>query len=182
MGFAAALIDELARRWPIDPARVYVTGFSNGASLAFRVAAELAERVAAAAPVAGHLWLDDPRPRRAVPLLLIAGAADPLNPLDGGTVETPWGRTEYHPPPEESARRWAAAIGCDPVADAVPERPGVRTTRWSGGPHGAEVRFTVVEGLGHVWRGGRRVWVGGPSSDLLDGTRAIWEFLSAFHL
>ncbi len=34
-----------------------MTGFSNGASMAFRVGIELSDRVAAIAPVAGALWI-----------------------------------------------------------------------------------------------------------------------------
>lgn len=184
VAFASALIDAAAERWPVDRSRVYATGFSNGAAFVFRLAAELADRLAAVAPVAGHLWADDPRPSRPVPLLLVSGTADPLNPLDGGLVETPWGRAEHHPPMIESARRWAAATGCDPRAQDLPDRPGVHTLRWSGA-NGAEVRFVTIDGLGHAWPGGRRMlpeWIGGPSSDLLDGTAAVWEFLSGHHL
>lgn len=184
VAFAEALIEEASRRWPIDSARVYATGFSNGASMVFRLASEAAGRVAAAAPVAGHLWVTDPRPARPVPLLLICGTADPLNPLEGGEVTTPWGRAEYHPPVADSAARWAVATGCAPDPRDVSDEPGVRTLRWSGAGGGA-VAFTTVDGLGHAWPGGRRLlpeWIGGPSSDLLDGTAAIWRFLSSHHL
>src|SRR5262245_50351458 len=44
VGFLSAVLDDLARHHPIDPARVYVTGFSNGAGMTFRLAAERAER------------------------------------------------------------------------------------------------------------------------------------------
>src|SRR5690606_3108353 len=84
VAFALALIDEISRRYEVDAARVYAAGFSNGGSMVFRLAAEAADRVAAAAPVAGHLWVAAPRPARPVPLMLICGSADPLNPLEGG--------------------------------------------------------------------------------------------------
>lgn len=185
VGFVAALMEEVAARWPVDPRRVYATGFSNGASLVFRLATELSGRLAAVAPVAGHLWLEDPRPTRAVSLLLITGAADPLNPLEGGTVTTPWGRPEYHPPVVESARRWAGTIGCSAQPSAVTERPGVETLRWEGCDGAAEVRYMVIDGLGHAWPGARRLlpeWIGGPSSDLVDGAAAVWRFLAGHHL
>ena len=184
VAFADKLIDEVSLRWPVDRARVYATGFSNGAALVFRLAAELSDRLAAAAPVAGHLWDPDPRPGRSIPLLLSCGTADPLNPLEGGTVKTPWGRSEYHPPVRESARRWALAIGCAPDGRTEEGPPGVRTIRWIG-PGSSEVRFMTIDGLGHAWPGGRRLlpeWIGGPSSDLVDGTAAIWCFLSGHHL
>src|SRR5262245_1071881 len=51
VGFLLEILDDLDG---IDTRRVYVAGFSNGAGIAFRLAAEHAGRVAALAPVAGH--------------------------------------------------------------------------------------------------------------------------------
>ena len=72
--------DDIAHRTPADPGRVYVTGFSNGASMTFRFAAERSTRLAAIAPVAGPCRLRAPRLERAVPTLFLVGAADPLVP------------------------------------------------------------------------------------------------------
>jgi polyhydroxybutyrate depolymerase len=84
-GFVRALLDDLAARFAVDTRRIFVTGFSNGASMSFRIGRELANRVAAIAPVAGADWADEPpKPVRPVPLLYITGTADPLNPIDGG--------------------------------------------------------------------------------------------------
>src|SRR5438094_329198 len=44
VGFLRTLLDELPRRWPIDPTRIYATGFSNGAGMTFRLGLELAGR------------------------------------------------------------------------------------------------------------------------------------------
>ena len=40
--FFALLFDDLAQRVPIDPQRIYVTGFSNGASMSFELRCILA--------------------------------------------------------------------------------------------------------------------------------------------
>ena len=53
VGFAIAVIDDLARRTSVDANRVYATGHSNGAMMVYRLAAERADRVAAIVPVAG---------------------------------------------------------------------------------------------------------------------------------
>src|SRR5262245_49254155 len=81
VGFLVAVLDNLAEF--IDRRRVYVTGFSNGAGMAFRLAAEWADRVAAVAPVAGHCWVTYPKPSRAVPSFFLVGDADPFIPLEG---------------------------------------------------------------------------------------------------
>ena len=65
VGFALAVIDDVARPRTADRRRVYATGHSNGAMLAYRLAAEAAERVAAIAPVAGAMSLEHVRSLRA---------------------------------------------------------------------------------------------------------------------
>src|SRR5262245_5854561 len=47
VAFLTQLLDEVQGRFAADPDRVYVAGFSNGASMAFRLAAERSERIAA---------------------------------------------------------------------------------------------------------------------------------------
>ena len=106
VAFLAAVLDDLARRFPADPRRVCVTGFSNGAGMTFRLAAERAERIAAIAPVSGYCWLDAPRPARPVPTLYLVGMQDPLVPLAGGTVSTLWGWSEERPPVRDTLERW----------------------------------------------------------------------------
>lgn len=180
VGFIAALIERLDRELRLDRSRIYVTGFSNGASLAFRLGAELGNLIAAIAPVAGHCWIDRPRPARPMPLLHIAGAADPLNPIDGGEVETPWGHSEYHPPVRRSIERWAAASGCAGCTDRTDDA-GVVWTECGGCDGGTEVRLAVVPELGHVWPGGPRLLperLVGHASRRLMGTDVIWTFFT----
>jgi polyhydroxybutyrate depolymerase len=181
VAFTAALLDEASRRWPVDERRVYLTGFSNGAAMAFRAAIELAGRVRAVAPVAGHLWSEPAALAHPVSLCHVFGGADPLNPIGGGDVATPWGHTEYHPPARRSTERWARALGC--TAPAVVERDGagegVRVEIAPDCAGGAEVRYVEVADLGHVWPGGARLLpekIGGRASSRLRGTAYIWEF------
>lgn len=46
-----ALLDDLGRADPVDTKRISVTGMSNGAMLAYQLAAELSDCIAAIAPV-----------------------------------------------------------------------------------------------------------------------------------
>ncbi len=45
VGFFIELLDDLARRTSVDRARVYATGLSNGAMMAYRLAAEASDRI-----------------------------------------------------------------------------------------------------------------------------------------
>ena len=62
--------------------------------MAFRLAAERPDLIAAIGPVAGHCWVSPAPAARAAPALMIFGARDLLNPVEGGEVTTPWGASE----------------------------------------------------------------------------------------
>jgi polyhydroxybutyrate depolymerase len=177
VGFLAAVIDDALARAGTDPRRVYLGGFSNGAGMAFRAAAELAERVAAVAPVAGYCRVSDPRPARPVPTLYVIGTADPLVPPRGGEVRSPWRhRLVRRPPVADPLSRWAAAIGCDPVPVTESDAGGVRVERY---PGPTEFRAVFVEGLGHHWPGGKGQLdhrIAGQPSDRFDATAEVWRF------
>ena len=184
VGFLAVVLDELSERFAADSQRVYVTGFSNGASMAFRIGAELSDRIAAIAPVAGSCWLDQIALRRPVPLCYLTGTADPLNPLDGGSTKIIFGGTETirskpKPPVRDALLRWAAANGCRDGATRIWEKDGVRTEVLGLGCNGTSVVYMTVDGLGHVWPGGQSPLpesVVGKASDKLQATDVIWEF------
>lgn len=183
VSFIRALIDRLIDEHGADRQRIYVTGFSNGASMAFRVGVELADKVAAIAPVAGAFWLDDMRPQRAVSLFYISGTADPLNPLDGGYPKMAWGGREQggrrKAPVMTAIEAWAAALGCSKPAASDEQIDGVRTRTFDSCRQDAEVKVVTVEGLGHIWAGGKNLlpeFMVGRPTDKLKATDAIWAF------
>ena len=185
VAFVDAVVNDIIARYNADPRRLYATGFSNGASMAFRVGVELSARIAAIAPVAGALWIRDPKPDRPVPLYYITGDADPLNPIDGGVPRFATGRasadmaSQAKPPVRDRVAAWARMLGCREEPAPLPASPGVTTRVYGGGRDGTEVRWTVVADHGHIWPGGRNLlpeaMVGKPS-DRFNATDAIWEF------
>lgn len=177
VGFIDALLDHLSARLSIDERRVFATGFSNGGSMAMRLAVELSGRIAAIAPVASNLWLRERGPARPMSMIYVTGDSDPLNPLEGGEYRTPWGEIESKPPVRETLDLWARWIGCAPGVEVQPEREGVRRERRGPGAGGAEVLSFVLAGVGHVWPGGRSVLTGhAPPPHDFRATDAIWEF------
>ena len=79
--------------------------------MSFRVGVEMADRVAAIAPVAGHLCIQDPKPARPLSMLYIIGLEDPLNPFDGGPTRSPWGALRQRPPVMDSILTWVRLAG-----------------------------------------------------------------------
>jgi polyhydroxybutyrate depolymerase len=177
VAFLTAVLDDAVARFGVDARRVYMSGFSNGAGMAFRFAAERADRVAAVAPVAGHCWLADPRPARPVPTFYMAGTHDLLLPLRGGEVRSPWSnRLVRRPPVAETLERWARAIGCEAVPVLQSDDGTVRRDRYPG-PVAFEA--LTITGLGHHWPGGGAQLnprLAGPPSDAVNATETIWAF------
>ncbi len=90
VGFLSALVARLVADRRVDPARVYVTGISNGGSMVLRLALQAPDLARAYAVVSASL----PTPEnliitpseRPVSILFMNGTADPINPWTGGDV------------------------------------------------------------------------------------------------
>lgn len=187
VGFTRALLDDLERVVRVDPDRVFATGMSNGAMMAYRVACELSDRIAAIAPVGGPMGTDDCRPLRRVPVMHFHGTADELAPFAGGFGRLPTGGkgvTDF-PSVAESIRWWTKANGCapEPVVEHLPDTAsdGTRVIKrtWRGDEKGAEVVLVEIEGGGHTWPGmPPLVDFLGPSTRDVSANDLMWEFFS----
>lgn len=161
VGFVRALLDRLGEITKVDPLRVYATGMSNGAMMAYRVASELADRFAAIAPVGGPMGLERCEPSRPVAVMHIHGTEDRQAPFDGGQgVGNPLtpARPNFQSV-DHSLQQWIRANGCDsePKVTEMPDvaDDGMTVTKktWGGGRVGAEVVLIRVNGGGHTWPG-----------------------------
>ena len=178
--FTKALLDDLSARFHVDRRRIYVTGFSNGSSLTYRLGVELADRIAAIAPVASSgLRLKEPLElKRPVPMITIQGTADPRNPLEGGDVKN-FDFVDRRPPIKVSVERWAKMLGCPPEPQVLRDQDGVKAVRYGPGRDNAEVIFYIIEGMGHTWPGGESLLpesLVGKTTDKLKANDVIWEF------
>ena len=161
LGFLNALIDRLSADYPVDRHRVYVTGLSNGAMLAYRFAAQYPDRVAAIAPVAGTIGgtagagqppIAIDRPRRPVPVLIIHGMLDGYVLYRGGVspnISTP-GR--FNVSVDDAVRFWTAADGCaERPMQAPAARGGVIVEEFAHCRERTEVRLVALTQGPHEW-------------------------------
>ncbi len=184
IGYLAAVLDEVQATFAVDSDRIFVTGFSNGASMSFRVGIELADRVAAIAPVSGHLCLENPRPARPLSMLYMIGLADPINPFAGGATISPWGSRRVKPPVMDSIGTWVRLIQASDEPELLRDSDGVRQVRFGPGETGCEVQLHTIEGQGHEWAGAQRTLprvISGPQTDKLDVTEVVWDFFASIH-
>ena len=149
--------------------------------MTFRVGVELADRVAAIAPVSGHLCLRDPQPTRALSMLYIIGMEDPLNPVAGGATISPWGKLRQRPPVLDSILTWVRLIEAPEHPEVVRDSDDVKVLHYGPGKGGQEVQFCTIAGQGHEWPGARRTLprsISGPQTDKLNTTQAVWDFFA----
>ncbi len=192
VGFLRALVARLEAELDVDPARVYATGMSNGGQMAYRLALEAPDLVAAVAPVAAGLpdaaSLDCSARGQPIAVLILNGTMDPMNPFGGGRVALYgiWGDRGTVVSSDASAAYWAALAGhrAPPQRHRYPDAsPGdgswAELLTFGDGP-GPEVAHLVVHGGGHTfphprWRYPRCI---GPTNHDLDAASEIWAFFA----
>ena len=76
VAFTRAVLDDLARVVNVDADRVFATGMSNGGIMAYRVASELSDRIAAIAPVGRPMGTETCSPNRPVSVMHFHGTDD----------------------------------------------------------------------------------------------------------
>ena len=181
VGFIDALIAEIERGTDIDGDRVYATGISNGAMMAYRLACELPGRFAAIGPVAGTMTVAC---THATPTSVchIHGLADQNVPFGGGIAARGFAK-DARPPVASVIANWRTIDRCGPVAA---RDDGPIHTETAQSARGESVTLITVAGAGHQWPGSRppapravRALGLDPPSTALDATATLWQFFSA---
>jgi len=193
VAFVLALLRHLAADLALDAGRVYATGHSNGAMMAYRLAAEASAHIAAIAPVAGAMTMERFAPVRPMPVLHIHSVDDP-RALYAGGLGPPFPGTDTrvtHPPVVDGLARWIALDQCT----AEPRRADFRRAPARSGEHtatllayepctsGAVVAHWRLTGAGHGWPGSRSPLperIMGPDTTVLDAAEEIWRFVQRF--
>ena len=155
-GYLAAMIDDIAKHYTVDPKRVFVTGHSNGGFMAHRMACEHADKIAAIMSLAGAQYLDESKctPSGPVAVLQVHGDADKTIGYNGGNA----GLVDY-PSAKQTVATWAKKNGCTGDLTATGERidlvtdiEGAETVKaaYGGCPGNAAVELWTVEKGGHI--------------------------------
>lgn len=185
--FISELIDRLQSRYNIDPARIYADGMSNGGGMAYVLACELSDRIAAVGLVAPAQslpsdWCGSTRP---VPMMAFFGDADPMVPYEGGPLGDPFNPVKpVFPAARDFVAAWARRNGCaaDPVASRV--APDVTRLEYPQCAEGAAVVLHTLLGGGHSWPGGKPMpeWRVGATITSIDATAELWAFFQEHRL
>ena len=193
VGFVVALLEDLARRTPVDAARVYATGLSNGAMMAYRLAAEAPERIAAVAGVAGAMSVRSFAPALPVAVMHIHSVDDDVALYEGGLGRGFATTRAFHESVDAMLKKWVAHDGCPgtpQVKGPFKGRPEAADASHTAIRHvygpcrgGSEVVLWKLTGAGHVWPGGLQNYLPallGAGTTVIDANSEMWQFFSRF--
>ena len=156
--FLSAVLDEVGRKFSVDPSRIYLVGHSNGGFMSYRMACEHADRFAAIASLAGATWSNPRacRPSEPVHILQIHGTRDEIIRYPGGSLE----RGVRYPGAVATTETWATYNGCSitpntssPNLDLDARLAGDETVvaRYTAGcSAGGSAELWTIVGGGHI--------------------------------
>jgi polyhydroxybutyrate depolymerase len=173
VAFVTAVVRKVESAMPIDPARVFATGISNGGMMAYRLACDTG-LFAAIGPDSATLLGECPSPTP-VSVIAIHGTADHNIPYDGGEGS---GFAKIDGPSIPAVNQlWRTADSCDPPTSTT---AGDVTTSTASCPGGRTVELITIAGAGHQWPGSTK---GRQGADTpypgLNATQVIWAFFAA---
>ena len=186
VAFLSALIDHLVQTQQADPQRVYVTGISNGGMMSYRLAAEIPDRIAAIAAVAGTLDVPAAAVKRPLPILHFHGTADEHVLYKGGHGPKTFSENE-HTSVADTMATWVKVNGANPEPreERLPDvaDDGTRVTRYAYATKADPQNIVLykIEGGGHTWPGrpARLERVLGTATRDISANDIMWEFFKA---
>jgi polyhydroxybutyrate depolymerase len=189
VGFTLAILADLARDLLLDRTRVYATGHSNGAMMAYRLAADAAPRIAAIVPVAGADMTRDFAPAAPVPVLHVHSVDDPRALWAGGTGPPLFEGMKpiEHRSVEAGLLRWRERDGCRGAGTESDARSADGHTAayidYAPCADGTDVALWKLSGPGHGWpgsRSARMAKIAGPNTTVIAASDEVFRFVARF--
>lgn len=172
ISFISLMIYQIANKYPVDPDKVYVTGISNGAMLAYRLACEIPDKISGIIPVAGTLAIDECPAGNNIPVLHIHGDADKNVPFQGGQGAKSLAGVSHRSVPD-TVSIMTESRNCDAP---VIEDHATYTEQYYQCESGAPFKLVVIKGGGHSWPGGGRQSSAHNTTDY-SASKETWLFV-----
>ncbi len=158
VAYITGLIKDIKAEYLVDAKRVFVVGHSNGGFMAYRLACDASDQIAAMISLAGATNNSKLlcNPKQKVSVLQIHGTRDSTIRYTGGA-----NFGIRYPGAEESVKLWGGYNGCSgalkattTTLDLVANLPGAETTvkQVAGCPAGINADLWMIQGGGHVPR------------------------------
>jgi polyhydroxybutyrate depolymerase len=181
IGFLREMVRKLADNWKIDPHRVFATGISNGAMMAYRMACEMSDVVAGIAPVAGAANSHPCKPMRPVSVIAFHGTSDLHVLYEGGrpvrTFDQKHARVDMSV--ADAIEFWTSQDGCahDPQRTS---KGSIGRSLYAPCRENTAVEVVTIRGGGHSWPGGAKwaPFAEQPTKEI-SASQAMWAFFKA---
>ena len=182
--FISQLIDKLVANYKINPKKVYATGHSNGGMMAYRLACELSNKIAAIAPNSSTMVVTLPcNPSRGVPILHMHSVNDTRVPYNGGMGSGAGTANLWLPSIDSVLNVWSVKSSCANPAQIITNNSSYKLTQWSGCNNNIGIQYYLTQDGGHGWPGGTP---GGPFSDppstVINANDLLWQFFQQHQL
>lgn len=160
--------------------RVYATGMSNGGFMAYRLACELSNKIAAIAPVSASMSMENCNPVRPIPVISFHSYLDSNVPHDGGQGD---GASNHYNSPQDSVMNsWSEYNSCQNENDTINSDSEYKHIQWSNCDCKTEINFYITEDGGHSWHGGPSNPFGDAPSQYINANELMWEFFQKYSL
>ncbi|EFP74598.1 uncharacterized protein PGTG_00554 [Puccinia graminis f. sp. tritici CRL 75-36-700-3] len=200
VGFTTSIIQYSAKNWSTCPQRTLIAGYSNGGHMCYRLALELGSRyIAGVAVHCANLPTEDNSDcatllNDAVPICIVNGTADPVNPWGGGEVTLSHapvpggsvGSRGSHQSAVETADYFAARfldLGVELELEEIEDMDEVQDVRQFRTPRTDKVyvKLLAMIGEGHyvpVASGEKKALVIGPRRGAVHAPREVLQFFA----
>ncbi len=172
--FVRDIIKRVSEMVNIDQSRIYTSGYSGGARMSSRLACELSDVLAAAAPVAGLQYPDDCTLKRPVPLIAFHARDDQVNNYVLASESRPYWRMGV----ETALDKWRQANGCSLANADTQLTANLSRYVWDDCEEPAQINYYLSEKGGHTWPGADSA---GINNDI-NASELIWTFFSQHRL
>jgi len=145
--FIDTLLADVARRWPVDPARRWAAGFSQGGSMAWHAACFRGRSFTVYMPISGAFWRPQPAdcPGGPVNLLHTHGTADTVVPMAGRPIRTVFHQGDV----DEGMALWRDQDGCMAKPTRAAAAGDLDCRIWTGCSSGRALELCLHPG-GHM--------------------------------
>jgi polyhydroxybutyrate depolymerase len=153
VGFLSAMLDDLESQYAVDTERIYISGFSNGGMMSYRLSCELGDRIAGVAVVGGAYNLSECESKERMDVLIVHGTADETVPYRGGhTNERTAARFGQwiNASVGAATRIWMARNDCDPQPETTVDGSVTRQA-YAGCDDDSRLDVVTIAGGAHVW-------------------------------
>ncbi|MBL8909641.1 MAG: alpha/beta fold hydrolase [Archangium sp.] len=157
VAYLTAVIEDMKKRFTVDPKRIFLIGHSNGGFMSHRMACDRAGLIAGIVSLAGAVWNDASlcMPSERVNILQVHGTIDAVIAYAGGANVG-----NVYPGAETTVQTWATKNGCTgsmltPIGgdlDLTSSLIGDDTSRlqFTGCPTGGSAELWRINGGSHV--------------------------------